>query len=78
MQHQPGGGEARRACEMESPVPMVVTEHYNPQRGLTWFGKQMMEKASVLKLIRGTEGNKSKSFFILTSQQVFYKNIKAM
>lgn len=30
MWHQPGDGEPGRACEMESPVPVTVTEHYSP------------------------------------------------
>lgn len=78
MQHQPGIAEARRG--VRDGVTHAWDSHFalQPAGGLMWFGKQVMEKASDLKLVQGTEGNRSKSFFILTSQQVLYKNIKAM
>lgn len=47
-------------CPMESPMLMVALQPVGALK--MWFGKQIMEKDSLLKLIQGTEGNRSKSF----------------
>lgn len=57
-----------RACDSHRAL--------QPVGRLMWFGKQMKQNASVLKLFQGTEGNRPQSF--LTSQKDLYKNLKAM
>lgn len=58
---------------MKSPVLVTAPEHYRLWQGLMWFGKQMKENASVLKLFQGTERNRPESFVFQHLRKTFIK-----